>query len=231
MEGFCPISHIPLSELRMAVVFSGDSKVVYDAEHLVRWLKEFKPQNPMTNAPVQPGRLCDILAPYQLPHMDEDSLKATARFLRQEGRLWRVKFEGYKECFGVFMWLIAWLSGFYGVTFVTECSINTLETKTTNFACLIAPIALFLVQCVCILGMCWVFPEIRARIPWRWLACIPLAVFLLSNVFHVLLRMYITPAELNRWLVRSLMQHRGWVQLFVSPRMLWVLEQVLSRGG
>lgn len=81
---FCPVSHIPLDELKMAVVFKNDARVVYDAKQLVHWLKNYKRINPMTNAVVPCGKISSVLVPFRLPHMSPEDLEKTSQFLDQE---------------------------------------------------------------------------------------------------------------------------------------------------
>lgn len=87
MEGHCPISHIPLRDLRMPVVFQNfPAIIVYDAPHVIEWLQNSM-RNPMSNAPVKPGPAASILCPYRLPHTTEHDLARTRRFLEKAGCL------------------------------------------------------------------------------------------------------------------------------------------------
>ncbi len=226
---FCPISHIPLEELRMAVVFRGEARTVYDAEHLVRWLREFTPKNPMTNEPVPAGRrIHEVLAPIRLPHMHDSDLERTARYLRRQGRLRLANQRWTLDCFGLCMCMIIWVSGFYGLLFVAECSVAALESKHADLACLIAPMLLFCVQMACVLAMCWMFPEIRAYAALCQAVCLTLACVLAIHAFSWALRLYATPEEVLRWVAEGLARNRWWVRFVVHPRMLGLVELVLE---
>ena len=215
----CPISHIPLEELRMAVVFQGDARTVYDAEHVVRWLREFTPKNPMTNEPVPAGRrINEVLAPIRLPHMRESDLERTARYLKRQGRL-RVFSVGWTlDCFGLCLCVVIWVSGFYGLLFVTDCSVKALESKRADIACLIAPMLLVCIQMACVLAMCWMFPEVRAYAVLAIFAA--LAYVLAIHAFSWVLCRYVTPEEVLRWMAQALAEHRWWVRFVMHPRML-----------
>ena len=78
----CPISFIPLDELEHPVVFRNQKAlVVYDAEHLINWLKT-KRRNPVTNElfkPITP--LVSFLQPHRLPHTTDAQLARTHQLL------------------------------------------------------------------------------------------------------------------------------------------------------
>jgi hypothetical protein len=227
MDCHCPISHIPLSELKMAVVFRGDAKTVYDAEHLVRWLKVYAPRNPVTNRQVNAGaRIADVLVPFKLPHMGEHEWHATERFLKRSGRVWwPAASSGYwKDGFGLCMCLVVWVSGFYGLLFVAECS---ALYPSPNFSCLMAPLVLFLVQLSCIIGMCWTFPEIRAQLAVRQAICLTLGCIACVQILCWLVCRYVTPVELRLGAARLLLRHRGWARFFVHARVMALLEKIL----
>jgi hypothetical protein len=228
MECHCPISHIPLAELRMAVVFRGDTKTVYDAEHLVHWLKAYVPRNPMTNVMVHAGaRIVDVLIPFQLPHMSESDLRATELFLRRNGRVWWSSpstFSGnWKDGFGVCMCLIVWASGFYGLLFLAECLVDT----DVDFACLMAPVVLSFVQLSCIISLCWMFPDIRAQLALWQAICLTLGCVASAQMCFWLVHLYATPEELCHSATHLLLRHRGWAQFLVHPRVMALLEKIL----
>jgi hypothetical protein len=86
-DGFCPISHIAVRDLRMPVVFQGfRALVIYDAEHAVGWLRHCM-RNPMSSASVEPGLATDILTPYRLAHTTDQDLERTRAFLQSAGYL------------------------------------------------------------------------------------------------------------------------------------------------
>lgn len=231
MTCHCPISHIPLEELRMAVVFKGDTKTIYDAEHLVRWLKEYMPRNPMTNEEVKAGeRVANLLAPFRLPHMGERDLQVTERFLNSSGRVWRSSSSsstvgGWRDGFGLCMCLVVWVSGFHGLLFVAECSVDTKP----NFSCLMAPVVLFFIQIACIIGMCWTFPEVRAQLALRQAVRLTFGCIVCVQIFSWLVRQHATPEELRLHATRLLLRHRGWARFFVHPRVVGLLERILIR--
>ena len=78
----CPISFIPLDELEHPVVFRNQKAlVVYDAEHLIHWLKT-KRRNPVTNELFNPfAPLKSFLQPHRLPHTTDAQLARTHRLL------------------------------------------------------------------------------------------------------------------------------------------------------
>jgi len=218
MDCHCPISHIPLGELKMAVVFRGDAKTVYDAEHLVRWLKHYIPKNPMTNEVVKVGdAVAAVLTPVRLPHMSEDDVRATERFLERSGRVWWTsssrETSAWKDGFGLCMCLVVWISGFYGLLFVAECSVDA----HLNFTCLMAPVVLFFIQLSCIIGMCWTFPEIRAQLAVRQAICLTFGCIVVVQCCTWLIRKYAAPEELRLGAARLLLRHRGWARfLFIT---------------
>ena len=225
--GFCPISHIPLSELRMAVVFRGEPKTVYDAEHLVRWLKDYMPKNPMTNESVAAGcRINEILIPTRLPHMSEVDHASTARYLKRQGRLW-FNDERWMNGFGMCMCLTIWVSGYYGLLFMAECSVEALESNSASLACLVAPMLLVFVQMACVLAMCWMFPEVRAYAAVRQSVYVTLVCVSVVHASSWVLRLYATPEELLGSMADVLARHRRWMGYVVHPRMLGLLERVL----
>ena len=87
-EIICPISHIPLINLHMPVVFRGKKpKVVYDAEHLVCWLREGRMVDPITNEVVREGEACEILEPCWLEHLTDKEINETEAYLKKAGFL------------------------------------------------------------------------------------------------------------------------------------------------
>ena len=87
-ESICPISHIPLINLHMPVVFRGKKpKVVYDAEHLVCWLREGRMVDPVTNEVVREGQANEILEPCWLEHLTAEEVQKTMKYLKNEGYL------------------------------------------------------------------------------------------------------------------------------------------------
>ena len=83
----CPISFLPLEEIRRPVRFvRSKDQVIYDAEHLGRWLMEVSARNPMTNEPMPFECLTDILTPVRLPHLSEEDVRQTWLFLRGQRR-------------------------------------------------------------------------------------------------------------------------------------------------
>ena len=83
----CPISFLPLEEIRRPVRFmrSRDA-VIYDAEHLAHWLMEVSARNPVTNEPVPFECLADILMPVRLPHLTDEDVRQTWIFLSGQRR-------------------------------------------------------------------------------------------------------------------------------------------------
>ena len=83
----CPISFLPLEEIRRPVRFirSRDA-VIYDAEHLAHWLMEVSARNPVTNEPVPFECLADILMPVRLPHLTDEDVRQTWLFLAGQRR-------------------------------------------------------------------------------------------------------------------------------------------------
>ena len=228
MAGFCPISHIPLAELKMAVVFKGETKVVYDAEHLVHWLCNYKLQNPMTNEIVSAWRVCDILVPFRLPHMDEGDLKATASFLSHQNAVWWRSLQCVsQECFGLSMCLIVWISGFYGLVCLTECSIDALENEETRLECIFAPVTLFFIQLLCVVCMFWVFPELRLQQIVRQTVVCTLVMFFMSYLISILLCMYFEKDELISLVKRFLVWFRHGALLVRHSRVLALLDRLL----
>ena len=160
-EGVCPISQTKLSDLRHAVTFSDDHRVVYDAEHLVHWLRAYKPCNPITNAAINPRRrLVDLLSPHRLPHTTKAEIHATVRFLKQQGTV-----DGqtaYRDHLGICMCLVTWTSAGYGLTATYGCAQELmLYAREPEFACKTIPILLITTQLCCALGLCCILPEIR----------------------------------------------------------------------
>ena len=83
----CPISFLPLEEIRRPVRFVRcKDQVIYDAEHLARWLMEVSARNPITNEPVPFECLADILIPAYLPHLSKEDVRQTWIFLRSQRR-------------------------------------------------------------------------------------------------------------------------------------------------
>ena len=83
----CPISFLPLEEIRRPVRFvRSKDNIIYDAEHLARWLMEVSARNPVTNEPVPFECLTDILMPACLPHLSEEDVRQTWLFLRGQRR-------------------------------------------------------------------------------------------------------------------------------------------------
>ena len=78
----CPISFIPWSELEHPAVFRNQkSLVVYDAEHIVTWLRTSR-RNPVTNEVLNPFTpLKELLLAYRLPHTTDAQFAQTQRLL------------------------------------------------------------------------------------------------------------------------------------------------------
>lgn len=87
-EGRCPISFIPLEELTHPVVLRGQrALVVFDAEHLIRWLKTSR-RNPVTNEMFNPfSPISELMEPHRLAHTTDDQIKETRRLI-SEKRPW-----------------------------------------------------------------------------------------------------------------------------------------------
>ena len=83
----CPISHTPTRELRMAVRFRGGTKTVFDAEHVVCWLRSYSMRDPVTNCVVCDGMAFDILEPCRLEHSTDEDVRSTEIFLKSAGYL------------------------------------------------------------------------------------------------------------------------------------------------
>ena len=81
----CPISHTPLSEICRPVVIKGHPSVVYEAEHLVTWLKKYQLKNPMTNEALQPGLVTESIMHIRLPHTTNAQSWSTECFLTRQG--------------------------------------------------------------------------------------------------------------------------------------------------
>ena len=79
----CPISHIPVSELRMPVVFRHElHSVVFDADHLVNWLRSYRLVDPVTNQPIPADLAINILKPSASPDAKTMYFLSRAGFLR-----------------------------------------------------------------------------------------------------------------------------------------------------
>ena len=82
-EDVCPISHIPLSQIKHPVVIiksTTNLSIVYDAEHIVQWLKHHSLLDPITNKKIPAGFANSILRP-------ASSSATTAAFLARAGYL------------------------------------------------------------------------------------------------------------------------------------------------
>jgi len=190
-DGMCPISHIPLSELRLATTFRSDARVVYDAEYLVEWLRRgWPPRNPMTNAAV-PARVpahvllraCGRSA--RLPAADA---KATLAFLRAQGPLheepslggfarlrWRQMDErGRVEWIGVCAYALVLISMLFVCELMLRCAgAQLLQPDARTILDPRAPLEPLSGVCVWVPGLMlplqlvglgvtgWAFPEIR----------------------------------------------------------------------
>lgn len=131
----CPISFIPLSELEHPVVFRNQrALVVYDAEHLLTWLRTTR-RNPITNerlSPITP--LCDLLLPHRLPHTTDAHLTATQRLLTEGGSGFAMVSAATEQLFSVFLDLLfvpfttAWMT-LIVVSFLTVM-LDTLNELT-----------------------------------------------------------------------------------------------------
>ena len=154
LDGICPVSHIPISELRMAVVFR-NSAVVFDAEHIVCWLRHSL-RNPMTNEILRSDFATNLLVPVQLPHMSLQDVERTARFLRLQGRI-RVVVSFHQTghtVLGFTMLAMTWLFNLYWFAVVIGC----LE-RDDEFPCLWTPFLYYSVQLVaCVCALC-MFPQ------------------------------------------------------------------------
>jgi len=160
-DGVCPISQIKLSELKHAVTFADDRRVAYDAAHLVHWLREYSPRNPITNAEINPRRrLKDLLLPYRLPHTTKAELNATAQFLKKQGTV-----DGqpvHRDQLGMCICIVTWTSAGYGLAATYGCTQELLlHGREPDFACKTIPMLLITTQLCCALGLCYILPEIR----------------------------------------------------------------------
>ena len=150
----CPVSHIPLDELRMAVVFR-NSNVVYEAEYIVRWLRHSL-KNPMTNEILRSDLATNLLLPVRLPHMSERDVQRTARFLKLQGRVTASvsRQETIHVVLGFAMLALTWMFNLYWFAAVVNC----LEGQD-DYPCLWLPLLFFSVQMVaCVCTLC-VFPR------------------------------------------------------------------------
>lgn len=62
----CPITHIPLPEIKNPVyipAITARLMIIYDAVHMVHWLKHHSLLDPVTHNRIAPGFACDILRP------------------------------------------------------------------------------------------------------------------------------------------------------------------------
>jgi hypothetical protein len=80
----CPISFIPWSELEHPAVFRNQKAlVVYDAAHIVTWLRTSR-RNPVTNEVLNPFTpLKELLLSYRLPHTTDVQFAQTHRLLAE----------------------------------------------------------------------------------------------------------------------------------------------------
>ena len=86
MNDVCPISHIPVSQLQHPVVVRAATRaVVYDAEHIVRWLKHHSLMDPVTHARIRPGFAVDILRPAPSAGPDTRAFLARAGYVDGRG--------------------------------------------------------------------------------------------------------------------------------------------------
>ena len=76
----------------MPVVFKhGLHSVVFDAEHIVRWLQTYRLADPVTNQEIPRDWAVNVLMPYRLAHSTDASVQRTQEFLRRAGILTGVK--------------------------------------------------------------------------------------------------------------------------------------------
>ena len=221
---FCPVSHIPLNELRMAVVFKNDARVVYDAEQLVHWLKNYKLVNPMTNAVIQSGRVSSVLVPFRLPHMSPEDLDYTAQYLEQQGYLvWRPSGSGWRDCVGMCLCMVGMSVSLYIMLIMLECSLDALEHKDLSFMCLAVPPFLSVLNIITVVCFYWFVPDVRAYAREAVLLC--MGLFALT---HFSLLALGNPIETQRRAAELLTLHRELAQVFMHPRVLAVVERTLA---
>lgn len=90
-QRWCPISLIHVSEIRMPVSIRGQPQTVYEAEHLLQWLKNYELKDPATNLPVPPGHAVDLVVPRRLGHTTDSDMLSTCQMLCACGYLDRRK--------------------------------------------------------------------------------------------------------------------------------------------
>ena len=230
-EGFCPISHIQLRELQMAVIFRGDRRVVYDAEHLVLWLQQCRSRNPMTNAAVPVGsKLANLLEPFQLPHMNEAHLTATVRFLIAQGSIGILSQKERRECVGVYVYTLVLLSAVCGTIFVCECVLDQFDTEPLAplaGSCFWVPSLLIPAQITGLTIVLWAFPQARYNVT---LAILLTAVmFLLANGLVMAFGPHLTPEDLRRHSIRVLELCLADNHTLLHPRLARITERLLQK--
>jgi hypothetical protein len=164
-QGICPISHIPLRELQSAVIFRGDPRVVYDAEHLTQWLRRCQPRNPMTNAELPAGSsVADLLEPFRLPHMDETHVAKTARFLEAQGG--RTAESSAQSELRMWIGTVAYIMMMMLTShlFMLKCTIETLiDESVLSDTCIWTPVTTAPFQFACTAVVYWAFPMARVH--------------------------------------------------------------------
>ena len=72
----------------MPVVFKHElHSVVFDAEHIVRWLQTYRLADPVTNQEIARDLAVNVLMPYRLAHCTDASMLRTEKYLRKAGIL------------------------------------------------------------------------------------------------------------------------------------------------
>lgn len=87
MNEVCPISHIPIAEIKHPVTFASEKKnsIVYNAEDAIEWLKHYALVVPITNHRICPGFAHEILHPRHSDDKATIDLLLKAGFLDGEG--------------------------------------------------------------------------------------------------------------------------------------------------
>lgn len=84
----CPISHIPIENIEHPVFIPEtvtNRMIVYDAEHIVRWLKNHSLMDPVTHKRIRPDFAFRILRPTSTAMPDTMSFLKRAGYLDGHG--------------------------------------------------------------------------------------------------------------------------------------------------
>ena len=215
----------------MAVVFRGDSRVIYDAEHLVQWLKQGRLQNPMTNETVPTGRRFeDILTPIQLPHMNSTHEDTTARFLRSKGKVGLASYEKHRELIGTLAYILVMVSCIYSIIFMAECGLDRLETKPIQpmeeDSCIWVPPLLVPFQLAGSSVAYWAFPVVRPHaIPTiKWIIG---GLLLMPSIVNLINTHVISPEDTRRCITWLLGVHNKYHHYMPIPSRISRLVQRL----